>query len=203
MAHQAALEAGGTAVAVLASGLDQITPAANHWLGQKILKQGGALISEYPPGAPVHKYNFVARNRLVAGLSQAVLITEAAAKSGSLHTVNFALDQGKTVMAVPGNINSSLSAGTNQLIKTGALPVTELADILLALGLTPTPQQLSLPTGNPAEIAILELLQTGITDGGELLKQSKLKPQTFNQTLTMLEITGHIYALGAGRWGLR
>src|SRR5690606_31674085 len=95
-------------------------PATNRQLARRILEQGGALISEYPEGTPPLQHHFIERNRLVSGLSDGVLITEAAAKSGTIHTAGFALDQGKTVMAVPGNITSELSKGTNNLIKSGA-----------------------------------------------------------------------------------
>ena len=203
IAHQATLAAGGRALAVLGSGLDQITPAANYQLGQQILDQGGAIISEYPPGTPVHKTNFIARNRLVSGLSDAVLVTEAALKSGTWHTANFALDQGKTVMAVPGNITSPMSEGTNNLIKAGAVPVTSAQDVLVALGLPDKPQQTTLFSSDPAEAALLKLLAAGITQTHELLRRSRLDAQTFNHTLTMLEITGRVYPLGGGQWELK
>lgn len=202
LAHQATLEASGSAIAVMAAGLDSIHPAANRDLAERILRQGGALVSEYPVGTQPYKTNFVARDRIISGLSQAVLITEAAVKSGSLHTANFALEQGRTVMAVPGNITSELSVGTNNLIKMGATPVTELRDILAAMELQQTEKQ-SVPMGaTPEEAAILQLLATGTSDASELLHISDLKPQVFNQTLTMLEITGKIRPLGAGHWGI-
>lgn len=202
LAHKAALEAGGLTLAVLANGLDQITPSTNYWLGREILKQGGALVSEYPPGSPPFKLNFVARNRLVAGLSEAVLITEAAARSGSLHTAGFALDQNKIVLAVPGNINAPMSTGTNQLLKDRASPATCLGDITLALGM-PTANALHPAGSNAAETAILELMELGFTDSSDLLRLSKLEAPQFNQTLTMLEITGRIQALGARQWGFK
>jgi DNA processing protein len=98
------------------------------------LEQGGTIISEYSEGMPGFKYNFIARNRIVAGLSQALLITEASEKSGTLHTARFAMEQGRDVLAVPGNITSPGSVGTNNLIKTGATPVTSVEDVLFALG---------------------------------------------------------------------
>src|SRR5262249_33147788 len=103
IAHQAALEAGGRAVAVLANSLDRIYPAANYQLAKQILNQGGTLLSEYGQPDQTFKSNFVARNRLVSGLSNVVLITEAAINSGSLHTAKFAMDQGRDVLAVPGD----------------------------------------------------------------------------------------------------
>jgi DNA processing protein len=139
----------------------------------------------------------------VSGLADAVLITEAALKSGTLHTANFALEQGKTVMAVPGNITSDLSAGTNNLIKSGAIPVTEVRDILSAMGLEKMPSRAIQPVGDTEEESlILELLFTGVSDASELLHHTELAPHIFNQSLTMLEIQGKIKPLGAGNWGL-
>jgi DNA processing protein len=138
----------------------------------------------------------------VSGLSDGVLITEAADKSGTLHTANFALEQGRTVMAVPGNITSGLSSGTNNLIKTGATPITCGEDILIALGLEPKTIASEQLAANAEEAAILDALMRGISDGSELLEVSGLAPQIFNQTLTMLEITGKIRPLGAGHWAL-
>ncbi len=203
LAHRAALDAGGYTVAVLANGLDSIQPAANRNLAIEILEKGGAIISEYPEGTAAFKQNFVARNRLVSGLSDGVLITEASEKSGSLHTANFALEQGKVVMAVPGNITSGNSAGTNNLIKTGAVPVTSVQDVLAALDLETETTNVSVMGANAEEAIILELLRRGITDINVLQKDSELPPEVFSQTMTMLEITAKVRPLGAGHWGLK
>ncbi len=200
LAHQAALDGGGKTIAVLPSGLDRIYPATNRQLAKQILEQGGALITEYPFETEPMKHNFIARNRIIAGISDGTLITEAAVKSGSLHTANFALEQGRSVMAVPGPITSQLSGGTNNLIKTGAAPITELSDILEALGLSTETNKPAPNAANAEEAAILDLMVSGVTDGGELLSSSKLSAVMFNQTLTMLEITGKIRPLGAGHW---
>jgi DNA processing protein len=200
LAHQAALDAGGKTIAVLAGGLDHIYPSSHHRLAEEIVKQGGVLVSEYPLGTESFKQNFIARNRIVSGISDGVLITEAAEKSGTLHTANFALEQGRTVMAVPGNITSLLSAGTNNLIKAGATPVTGLDDILAALGLSKTTTVQLRLGATEEEAAVLRLLEQGISDGSELLRLSELSAPQFNQTLTMLEITGKIRPIGAGHW---
>lgn len=200
LAHQAALDAGGVTLAVLACGLDAPYPATHRQLARNILRQGGALLSEYPEGTPPLPHHFIARNRLVSGLCDAVLITEASEKSGTLHTANFALEQGRTVMAVPGNITSQASMGTNNLIKAGATPVTSADDILEALGLEGSQEQLEILGTTEEESIILRLLQSGTTDGSELQVLSKLDPALFNQTLTMLEITGKIRPTGAGHW---
>lgn len=202
IAHTAALDANGATIAILPCGLDHIYPASHTQLAQRILRSGGAIVSEYPAGTPPLKQHFVARNRIVSGLGNGILITEAASKSGTLHTANFALEQGKTVMAVPGNITSQLSAGTNGLIKTGAVPVTDVDDILLALGLQRTDRKTDIVAANAEEALLLRLLRGGMSDESELLARSKLPIVMFNQTLTMLEITGKIRPLGSGHWTL-
>ncbi len=202
IAHQAALDAGGTTIAVLPCGLDRIYPSTHRQLAKDILRQGGALTTEYPEGTDVRKFNFVARNRLISGLADVVVLTEAAQKSGSLQTADFALDQGREVMAVPGNITSTTSAGTNNLIKTGAGVITEPADVLRALGLEPEHLRVTPKSANPNEQAILNLLADGLTDGAEILARSDLAVTVFNQSLTMLEIQGHVHALGNNQWRL-
>ena len=203
IAHQAVVEAGGRAVAVLPSGLDLIYPASNRQLAKRILERGGTLITEYPFETEPFKQNFIARNRLIAGLAQATLITEAAEKSGSLHTANFALEQGREVLAVPGNITSYLSTGTNNLIKSGATPITSAQDIFEALNLAPgEATDHEIVAANKEEQIILKLLTSGVSDGTELLEQSELRPPVFNQTLTMMEITGKIKAAGNDYWRL-
>jgi DNA processing protein len=203
VAHRTALEAGGLTVAVLAGGLDHIHPASHGQLARQIIKQGGAVVSEYPVGIPSYRDHFIARNRIVSGLSQVLVITEAGPKSGTLHTARFALEQGRDVFAVPGNITSPASATTNSLIKSGANLVTGSADILLALGISSRCKQGRTPKGDSAaEQLILDMLVAGEQEGSKLLSQSKLDVRTFNQTLTMLEITGKIRALGADTWTL-
>ncbi len=202
-AHRAALDAGGLAIAVLPSPLDDIAPSANKRLGQEIIDKGGALVSEYKSGIHPVKQYFIARNRIVSGLADLVLITEAAEKSGSLHTANFALKQGKDVLTVPGNITSSGSVGTNNLIKTGATPVTSYLDVMHALGFSEHQTTVRNVKGrNAHEQTVLDLLLQGNTDGDELLSLSKLSISEFNQVLTMLEIGGKIRPLGANHWAL-
>lgn len=202
VAHKEALENREKTIAVLPCGLDSIYPATHHSLAQRIIKQGGALVSEYPPGMPPQRQNFIARNRIVSGLADAVLITEAAEKSGTLHTANFALEQGRDVFAIPGNITSYLSRGTNNLIKAGATPVTNPKDVLQILGLDADTQQATPVASNKEERIILELLLSGVTDADRLLIESDLDPSVFNQTLTMLEISGKVKPLGGGQWTL-
>ena len=161
------------------------------------------MISEYELTPNIFASNFIARNRLIAGLSQVLVITEAAEKSGSLHTARFALEQGKDVAAVPGSIFSTTSAGANNLLKAGAKPVTSYTDILHLLKLTDTAAS-AVPTGStPAEQLILDLLGQGIRDSDVLLASSGLDIAPFNQALTMLEISGSIRSMGGEQWGLR
>lgn len=203
IAHQACLSAGGQTIAVLPSSLNRIYPRTHHNLAQQILRQGGALVTEYETDESPFKHYFIARNRIIAGLGDGILLTEAAERSGSLHTANFGLELGKQVMAVPGNITSQLSAGCNNLIKYGAVPVMSVDDILAAMdwtSLREAPKQIV--TENDQERRIIELLQQGVSDGADLLKQSKLEASLFNQNLTMLEITGRIRPTGANHWSL-
>lgn len=201
VAHEAALEAGGAHIAVLANGLDAIYPASNTALARRLLEAGGTIISEYPEGTPSLKQHFIARNRIVAGLADVLLITEAVEKSGSLHTARFALEQGKDVLVVPGNITSPSSAGSNNLIKSGAQPVTSVDDVLFALKADNLITTSYVHSGeNAEEQAILDLLYKGISDGHQLLQDSGMPADVFTQVLTMLELSGKIHPLGNNHW---
>jgi len=128
--HKGAIDAKGKTIAVLGSGLDVIYPPENKNLYKKILASEGVIISEYPLGSKPEKYHFPARNRIISGLSDGVLVVEAKRKSGTLITVDYALEQGKDIYAIPGNISNENSYGTNELIKEGAIPVTSVDDFL-------------------------------------------------------------------------
>ena len=129
IAHKTCLEAGGTTVAVIGNGLNDIHPHSNQQLATEIINNDGAIISEYPPDEPVYPSHFLERNRLISALADIVVIIEAGERSGTLNTASHALSQGKDVMAVPGNITSPLSRGCNRLIAQGAteLPITDAA----------------------------------------------------------------------------
>lgn len=201
LAHMATLEVGGKTIAVLPAGLGKIYPASHTHIARRILGSGGALVSEYPLDTAPQKYQFIARNRLIAGLADGILLPEAAEKSGSLHTANFGLEQGKTVMSVPGNITSDLSAGTNNLIKAGAIPITSSDDVIHALGITHLSLAKPRPLGSTkAETDILNMLGGGVTDAALLHSASGLNAIEFNQTLTMLEIAGKIRSIGSDHW---
>ena len=120
----------GKTIAVLGNSLDNMYPKENRKLAIEIIKTGGCILSEYPIGSEIKPKNFPERNRIISGLSKGVIVIEASEKSGALITVDFALEQGKEVFAVPGNIFSKNSIGTNSLIKQGAIVVTSIQDIL-------------------------------------------------------------------------
>lgn len=204
IAHQAALDAGGYTIAVLPSGLNNIAPSSHTGLARQIIAKKGALVSEYPPNTRAGiKGFYIARNRIVAGMSHAVLITEAAQGSGSLHTANFALEEGKDVLAVPGPITSETSVGCNNLIKTGATPIMGIDDILEVYGIQASAQtNHEILANNKAEHTILSILQQGVKDTESLQIESKLEPVEFQQTLSMLEITNRITSVGGGKWTL-
>jgi DNA processing protein len=200
IAHQAVVEAGGQTIAVLPAGLDKLYPAHHRRLAEQIIASGGALVSEYPmgQGSPM-KHQFIARNRIIAGLSRGVIITEAAARSGSLHTANFALEQGIEVFAVPGNITSATSAGTNNLIKLGAHPVTSIEDILEVLQITTAAAQ-GYQAASDAEAAVLQALAAGEGQTSNLLRHTGLSPANLQQTLSMLELNGAVRRVGLSAW---
>ena len=207
IAHKGCLEAGGLTVAVLGSGLNNITPHTNRHLAQKILDSDGAILSEYMPNQPALPHQFLERNRIVSGLADGVIVVEAAARSGTLSTAAHALSQNHEVFAVPGAITSPMSVGCHNLIKQGAQLITSAEDVCLALGITRasiTDAQPKLPIINdPIQSHILKLIADGVSDGDQILQQLKLSPDEFNFHLTMLEINGHIAPLGANRWMLK
>jgi len=208
IAQRAALEAGGTVIGVIPNELPDILPQTNYKLAMNIIKNGGAILSEWKKGDGkiVNRWSFLERNRLVSGLADAVIITEAAERSGTLNTAAHALSQGRDVFAVPGNITSPLSAGCNALLKQGAYPATEAKDILQIIA----PEQLKkssqnqLPLGSsPEETIIINLIASGVRSGDQLQQQSGLSASNFSTALTMLEINGVIKPLGANNWTLR
>lgn len=204
IAHKAALEAGGTTIAVLGTPLPGISPAANRALGDSIVKHGGAIISEYNEGSRVFPSNFLERNRIVAGLADAIIITEATSRSGTLNTAARALEQGKEIFVVPGNITSPLSAGCNALLKQGARVVTDYQDVLELIAPDTISLQISLPLGqNELESNIIKHLAAGVRDGEILLELTGAESTEFASALTMLELAGSIRALGGNQWTIR
>lgn len=216
IAHRGALDAGGTTIAVLGTPIDQIYPSVHKGLAQEIVERGGAVISEYPAGtAPKSrtemKLRFLERNRIIAGLSDVVLVAEAAARSGTLNTAMHALDTGKDLMAVPADITRVNSAGCNKLISQGAIPYTEISDLLNLLfperqtkrrSKERVSEQLSLFAETPVEAKVLGQILAGIRDGEEIIFASQVSAAEFSQAITMLEIKGAVKSLGANRWGV-
>ena len=204
IAHQAALDAGGTTIAVQANGLHRIYPATNNKLADLILQNSGAILSEHDVGVEPMQYRFLERNRIVSGLADAIIITEAAARSGTLNTAAHALNQGKDLYVVPGNITSPLSAGCNLLLRQGAMPILEANDILsVLLPVNSVNNQKALPIGSTElENQIIKAISSGVRDGDEIIAQLQTTPAEFNTALTMLEINGVIKPLGGNRWTL-
>jgi DNA processing protein len=200
IAHTSALEGGGKTIAVLAQGLHTIYPASNKGLAERIVKNG-ALITEYDTGVEAMKYHFLARNRLVSGLADAVIVTEAADKSGTFSTVAHALEQNKEVFAVPGPITSLLSAGPNRLIQQGARVALSAEDVLHVIAPHLVAGQKKFVFGNtPLEAKIIKLIQGGMRSGEELQKKAGVDSSEFLQTLTMMELNGTIRPLGGNLW---
>lgn len=204
IAHKAALDSGGITIAVLGNGVDIIYPAANYNLAQDIMKKNGAIISEYPPGIEARGFQFLKRNRIVSGISDAIIVTEAAIRSGTMSTVAHALEQGRDVFVVPGNITSPLSTGCNKLIKQGAHPITCAEDVIEIIAPELLRRQISIPLGsNPLETKILQLIQSGVRNGEELQIKTDIDISEFSQTLTMMEISGLIRPLGGNQWVIK
>ncbi len=206
IAHQAALEARGTTIAILANGLHRVYPASHTPLARRIVEQGGALISEKETGYEARPYDFLARNRLIAGIADAILVIEATEKSGTLSTVQHAVDQGKDIFVVPGPITSALSAGSNRALQQYGYAALKPEDILerIAPQLLTKRRQAQLPLGDtPLEAQILQLIKEGVQEGSELAEKCSAPVAEYLQAMTMLELKGAIYALGADRWELK
>lgn len=203
IAHQAAVESGTPTIGVLGCGLGQVYPSSNFLLAKKMIDCGGAIVSEFPPGTQPMKYNFPQRNRIIAGLSLGTLVIEAAEKSGALITAYGALEYNREVFAVPGNIDSVNSVGTNVLIQNGAKLVLKVKDILDELNIeAKTIEQknrLLMPETND-EKKICEILNLGEKLVDDIINESGLNVVAVNTTLTMLEMKGLVLNLGGGRY---
>jgi DNA processing protein len=204
VAHQAALEAGGRTIAVLANGVETPYPQANRRLAEEIIAKGqGAVVSDYPIGTRPEANNFPPRNRIISGLSLATVVTEAGERSGALITAQFALEQGREVMAVPGSIFSPTSRGTNDLISQGATPVLSAATIIRALNLElAEPQQMVrqvLPE-TPQEAALLAHLSEEPRQIDDLIRLTTMPPQDVSNLLSMLELKGRVRNVGGNNW---
>ena len=206
LAHQAALEAGLKTIAVPGSGLGEavLYPRINLKLARKILAAGGSLASEFPDDTRAQKYSFPRRNRIMAGLSEGVLIVEAQKKSGTLITAHLALDYNRLVFAVPGSIFSGKSEGTNTLIKEGAIPVTTAEDILAAFGIEPSPESKTFAEVSDDERMLLSALGDEELAHDELTRKLAWPTPKVNTLLTSLELKGIVVnARGAVRSAAR
>jgi DNA processing protein len=186
-AHRGALESGGKTVAVLGCGIDRDYPAAHASLARRI-ERSGLIVSEYAPGVEPAPWRFPARNRIVAGLAQATVVVEARERSGALITADLALEEGREVFAVPGEITSALSAGTNALLRLGASPVTSGGDVLESFGLEP-PSRLR-PHLEPEAELLYERLQDAPATADELSRACGLEAGPVSVALTSLELSG-------------
>jgi DNA processing protein len=187
-AHRGALAAGGLTVAVLGCGIDRDYPRAHADLARRV-SENGLVVSEYPPGIEPSPWRFPARNRIVAGLAGATVVVEARRRSGALITADFALELGRDVFAVPGEITSGLSEGTNDLIRQGAIPLLAAADVFEAMGIERE------PPGPPASLspeadAVWGVLQQGVLTLDEISRTTGVGAAEVAVALTELELAG-------------
>ena len=197
VASAAAIGSGGKTIAVLGCGVDCVTPLENSRLYDEIIRSGGAIVSEFPLGHPPLRGSFPSRNRIIAGLSLGVLVTEGAEDSGSLITADYAFKFKRSVFAVPGSITSTLSKGPYALIQKGAKLVTSAQDILAEFKMQNskvkiTTQNLKVKTENKDEDMILKLLENESLNFDEIVRRSKIDPSKIATLLSMMEIKGLI-----------
>ena len=199
-AHRGALEGEGATVAVLGCGIDRDYPRAHSALAQRIAASG-LLVSEYEPGTEPAPWRFPARNRIIAGLAQVTIIVEARARSGALITADFALEGGREVFAVPGEITSALSRGTNELLRLGAAPLVDPEDVIEALGL----EKAAAPRGarlSEQASHVRELLADRSASVDELVARAGLAANVVAAALVELELAGEaVCAEGVYRLG--
>lgn len=194
-AHRGALEANGKTIAVLGTPLDNLYPKQNEQIAVEILKNDGAIISEFPLGHAYHPSNFLARNRIVSGLSRGILIVEAPERSGSLATARFAIDQNRDIFVIPGNISSHNHKGSHALIKSGAMLVTQPEDILEFLNVIPETTDKNISELTEDEQLIVEVVKTGPLSTEQILDATGSEISKLNQLLALLTIKGIIKEL--------
>ena len=199
VAHKVTVEKGGQTIAVLGGGLNEIYPPENRSLAEKIASGFGVVLSEFAPNEPSMPGNFPARNRIIAGLSLGVLVTEAAYDSGSLITAKEAIEQGKEVFAIPGPITSDLSKGPVSLIQNGGKPVFNASEILEELGVTGRQISTSVIENiSPDEKKILDLLENEQMHIDDICRALDMSAAAVSGTLLKMEIMGFAKNLGAG-----
>jgi DNA processing protein len=195
-AHRGALEARGATVAVLGCGIDRDYPAAHVELARRIV-ENGLIVSEYAPGVEPAPWRFPARNRIISGLSRAVVVVEARERSGALITVDFALEQGREVLVVPGEITSALSVGTNALLRHGAAPALSVDDVLEAIGIVVERPCRAAPEGDAARV--LAVLRDAPASGDEIARATGISAGDVAALLTGLELDG-LVEMGDGAY---
>jgi DNA processing protein len=191
-AHRGALESGGPTVGVLGCGIDRDYPAANAALSRR-MEDGGLVVSEYEAGVEPAPWRFPARNRIIAGLCEAVVVVEARERSGALITADFALEEGREVFAVPGEITSALSVGSNALLRLGATPLTGSGDVLEALGIERAAAGDD-PDVSEAARRVLRLVRDTPSAADELVARASLEAGAVSVALTELELAGLVAA---------
>jgi DNA processing protein len=191
-AHRGALESGGPTVGVLGCGIDRDYPAANASLSRR-MEDGGLVVSEYEAGVEPAPWRFPARNRIIAGLCEAVVVVEAREHSGALITADFALEEGREVFAVPGEITSALSVGSNALLRLGATPLTGSGDVLEALGIERA-EAATDPDVSGAARRVLGLVRDTPLAADELVARASLEAGAVSVALTELELAGLVAA---------
>jgi DNA protecting protein DprA len=198
IAHQTALKAGGRTMGVLGSGVDKIYPPEHRALAEKMVERG-AIISDYAPGTPPDASNFPPRNRIISGLSLAVVVIEAGETSGALITAEFAAEQGREVFAVPGSILAPQSKGTNKLIQNGALPLLSVNDLMQALDLTRMGAHKTARKIIPAdetEARLMSVLGVEPLHVDEIRNQTELPIEKVSATLALMELKGMVRQVG-------
>lgn len=197
MGHLGALEGKGRTYAVLGSGFGEIYPPENIGLMEKIIETGGGVLTEYPYPTPPRKQNFPLRNRLISGLSDAIAVVEAKVRSGSLITVEYALEQGKDIFAVPGRLDDPLSEGCNRLIKNGAAIITHPGDILLELGIDHFPKSEKKVKNNYALEKELEVVYSVLCLFPKnihiIIEETGMEPKKVLAFLVRLELMGLVW----------
>ena len=188
-AHRGALDVGGITVAVLGCGIDRDYPAAHHDLAGRIVERG-LIVSEYEPGIEPAPWRFPARNRIIAGLCAATVVVEARERSGALITADFALEDGREVMVVPGEITSAVSAGSNALLRLGATPVTAAVDVLEAYGIDPAVEPAAVPEGLAGDV--LTRLAEAAASIDEVARALGVPPGEVAAALIELELAGRV-----------
>ena len=202
IAHQTSLKAGGRTIGILGSGVDRIYPPEHRALAEQIMERG-AIISDYPPGTPPDASNFPPRNRIISGLSLAVVVIEAGETSGALITAEFAAEQGREVFAVPGSILAPQSKGTNKLIQQGALPLLGVTDLMQALDITRMGGQKSarkIMPSDATEAKLLSVLGSEPLHVDEIRNQSDLPIEKVSAALALMELKGIVRQVGGMKY---